>query len=176
MCDLLICFKAQNHILHVFFISQHWYNSLKLSSWNTRTCLCYTINSLAADDLATQGSGASKPSIDLVLTEYFGHSTRIVNSLAPGRFEWKFRQAIFKSILVIDGWTISCWIVLNWMSLDLTEDKSTLVQVMAWCRQATSHYLSQCWPRSVLPYDVPRSQWVKCLFWHKTMSSCHSCW
>ena len=33
------------------------------------------------------------------------------------------------------------------MSLNLTDDKSTLVQVMAWCRQATSHYLSQCWPR-----------------------------
>ena len=32
------------------------------------------------------------------------------------------------------------------MSLYLTDDKSTLVQVMAWCRQATSHYLSQCWP------------------------------
>ena len=26
---------------------------------------------------------------------------------------------------------------------------STLVQVMAWCRQATSHYLSQCWPKSL---------------------------
>ena len=33
------------------------------------------------------------------------------------------------------------------MPLDLTDDKSTLVQVMAWCRQATSHYLSQFWPR-----------------------------
>ena len=30
--------------------------------------------------------------------------------------------------------------------LNLTDDKSALVQVMAWCRQATSHYLSQCWP------------------------------
>ena len=28
----------------------------------------------------------------------------------------------------------------------LTDDKSTLVHVMAWCRQATSHYLSQYWP------------------------------
>ena len=27
----------------------------------------------------------------------------------------------------------------------LTNEKPTLVQVMAWCRQATSHYLSQCW-------------------------------
>ena len=29
------------------------------------------------------------------------------------------------------------------------------------CRQATSHYLSQCWPRSMSPYDVTRVQWVK---------------
>ena len=47
------------------------------------------------------------------------------------------------------------------MSLDLTDDKSTLVQVMAWCRQATCHYLSQCWPRSLSPYGVTRPQWVK---------------
>ena len=38
------------------------------------------------------------------------------------------------------------WIGLRWMLLNLTNDKSTLIQVMAWCRQATSHYLSQCWP------------------------------
>ena len=35
------------------------------------------------------------------------------------------------------------------MSLDFAADKSTLVQVMAWCRQATSHYLSQCWLASL---------------------------
>ena len=33
-----------------------------------------------------------------------------------------------------------------WMSLNLSNDKSTLIQVMAWCHRATSHYLSQCWP------------------------------
>ena len=47
------------------------------------------------------------------------------------------------------------------MSRDLTDDKSTMVQVMAWCRQATSHYLSRCWPRSLSPYGVTRPQWVK---------------
>ena len=47
------------------------------------------------------------------------------------------------------------------MSVDLTDDQSTLVQVMAWCRQATSHYLSQCWPRSQSPYGFTRPQWVK---------------
>ena len=49
---------------------------------------------------------------------------------------------------------------LSRMSLNLTDDKSTLVQVMAWCRQATSHYLNQCWPRSMSPYVVTRPQWV----------------
>ena len=31
---------------------------------------------------------------------------------------------------------------------------------MAWCHQATGHYLSQYWPRSLSPYDVTRPQWV----------------
>ena len=61
---------------------------------------------------------------------------------------------------MIDGWGISCEIVIRWMSLDLTDDKSTLVQVMAWCRQATSHYLNQCWPRSISPYGVTGPRWV----------------
>ena len=39
------------------------------------------------------------------------------------------------------------------MSQDLT-DKSTLVQVMAWCCQATSHYLSQCWFSSLSPCSL----------------------
>ena len=38
---------------------------------------------------------------------------------------------IFKLILVIDGWGISCEIALIWMSLDFTDDQSTLVEVMA---------------------------------------------
>ena len=32
------------------------------------------------------------------------------------------------------------------MPLDLTDDRSTLVQVMAWCHQATSHYLTNVDP------------------------------
>ena len=49
------------------------------------------------------------------------------------------------------------------MPLDFTDDTSTLVQVMAWCRQATRHYMSQCWPRFMSPYGVTRPQWVKVL-------------
>ena len=83
-----------------------------------------------------------------------------LNSLAPGRFQRNLRKVIFQLILVIDGWSISCKIVFKWTPMDLTDGKSTLVQVMAWCRQATSHYLSQCWPRSLMPYGFNSPQWV----------------
>ena len=83
-----------------------------------------------------------------------------LNSLAPGRFEENFREVIFKVISVTDGWGISCKIALRWMPLNLTDDKSTLVQVMAWCCQATSHYLNQCWSWSLTPYGITRLQWV----------------
>ena len=35
---------------------------------------------------------------------------------------------------------------------------------MAWCRQATSHYQSQCWPRSMSPYGFIRPQWVNIIY------------
>ena len=65
-------------------------------------------------------------------------------------------------------------IALRWILLYLTDDKSTLVQVMAWCLAAPSHYLSQCWPRwarSMSPNGVTGPQWVKrtlvqCTTWH----------
>ena len=65
--------------------------------------------------------------------------------------------------MVFDGWSIPGKIAIRWMSLDLTDNKSTLVQIMAWCRQATSHYLSQCWPRSMSSHGVNRPQWVECI-------------
>ena len=39
-------------------------------------------------------------------------------------------------------------------------NKPSWSQVMAWCCQATSHYLSQCWPTSKLLYGLTRPQWV----------------
>ena len=66
------------------------------------------------------------------------------NSLAPGRFELNFSKVIFELILQIGAWVISCEIAIRWMSMELTDDMSILVQGMAWCRQATSHYLNQC--------------------------------
>ena len=63
-------------------------------------------------------------------------------------------------MLILVSWDISCEISLRWISLDLTDEKSALVQVMAWSHQATIHCLSSCWPRSVSPYLVTWPQWV----------------
>ena len=83
------------------------------------------------------------------------------NSLAPGGFGCNFKTSLFKLALLIGTFRASFDKVLRWMMQDLTDDESTLVQVMAWCHQATSHYLSQCWTRSMSPYGIIRPQWVK---------------
>ena len=80
--------------------------------------------------------------------------------LAPGRPGCHFKTEIFNLVLLIGIFTSSMDNALRWMPWDVTEGKSTLIQVMAWCRQATSHYLSQCWPGSMWPYNVTRPQWV----------------
>ena len=77
-------------------------------------------------------------------------------------------------LIYIDPWVFAIWShgisnyvqsagcsssndnALRWMPQDFTDDKSTLVQVMAWCRQAISHYMSQCWLRSMSPHGVIR--------------------
>ena len=84
----------------------------------------------------------------------------ILNLLAPGRFGCDLKNLIFNLVLLIGILRSLYDNALRSMLQNIT-GKSTLVQVMAWCRQATSHYLSQCWPRSMLPYGVIRPQWVK---------------
>ena len=84
-----------------------------------------------------------------------------VDSLAPGKCGCNVKSVIFILLSRIDFLSISCGITLRWMSEALTNDLSALVQVMDWCLMAPSHYLSQCWPSSVLPYCVTRSWWAR---------------
>ena len=65
-----------------------------------------------------------------------------------------FRCVILQHISMIDIWSISREIDLKWISMDFTDDKPILVQVMAWCCQATSHYLNWCWQSSISPYGI----------------------
>ena len=49
---------------------------------------------------------------------------------------------------------------------NLTNEKSTMVQVMACCLTASSHYLNQCWSSRVMSlYGVTRPQWVNTRGW-----------
>ena len=72
----------------------------------------------------------------VLFTDAYLHSSSLVNSLVPGRSKWKFWYVILEIIIAIRGEVISCVITLRWISLDVTNDKSTLVQVMASCYQA----------------------------------------
>ena len=93
-----------------------------------------------------------------------------INSLFPGRFEWNCIYAIFE---LIHWLTDEVSLV---MPLDFTDGKSKLVQEMAWCRQAPSHYLSQCWHRSLLPYGVnmPNTGASIGIAWQVTIGNAHN--
>ena len=90
-----------------------------------------------------------------------------VNLLAPGRCSSIFKYVLFKHFIWTNMWNSICEIVLIWIPMGLIDNKSALDQVMAWCHQATSHYLEQCWPSSATPYGVTRPQWVNSLRRHK---------
>ena len=98
--------------------------------------------------------------------------TMELSSLAPGRdLDAILKMEFVNLVLLIGIFRSSHDIALRWMPQDFTDDKSTLVQVMAWCRQAPSHHLSQCWLSSLSPYGVTRPQWVKWLFLNSLSSS-----
>ena len=75
---------------------------------------------------------------------------------------------------MIAGRGIFCEIALRWMQLHLSDDKSTLVQVMAWCRQATSQYLNQCWPRSLPPFSATSHNELRYAFYRWTRQRIHN--
>ena len=72
---------------------------------------------------------------------------QLVNWLVSGRCGRNLNSVTSQHML----WNKSmgtCEIALRWMPENTFHDKSSLVQIMVWCHQATSHYLSHCWPRS----------------------------
>ena len=79
---------------------------------------------------------------------------------------WMFMPHILsfrRHVIIIEFMSSSCETALRRMPQNSFE-WSTLVQVMAWCRQATSHYLRQRWARARSPYAVTRTQWVESPF------------
>ena len=70
------------------------------------------------------------------------------------------KSVISDSMLQIMIMNISCENALRWLLQDTFDDKSTMVQVMIWCCQPTSHCLSQRWPRSKALHGATR---LKCI-------------
>ena len=87
-------------------------------------------------------------------------SAHINQLIGHRRWGCNHKLIIFKFISRIDIWSVSCETALRWMLHAPIDDKSTLVKVMAYCRQATSHCLTQCWPSCMTPYGVIWPQWV----------------
>ena len=72
--------------------------------------------------------------------------------MASGKCDTNFKGVTFKPIIQNSSLATRCEIALRWMPLNRIGDESIftiLVEVMAWCRQATRHYMSQCWLRSM---------------------------
>ena len=84
-----------------------------------------------------------------------------LQNMAPGRCGSKFDNITF--ILLIQNsslgvqWEIALW----WMPQKLAKEKSTLLQVMACCLTAPSHYLNHCEPRSLWPYCITSPQYPR---------------
>ena len=81
------------------------------------------------------------------------------NSLAPGRCDNDFHSVIFK--LILDIHILSTYCDFRWMPQSTLDDNSTLVKVMAWCCQVTSHFLNQWWPKYMLLCGITRPHWIK---------------
>ena len=80
--------------------------------------------------------------------------------IAPTRYSHDFKYAIFQKYLVTIIQNVLCGIAHRLMPWDFIDGKSTLDQITAWCHQVMSHYLSQYWQCSVIPYSITRGQWL----------------
>ena len=102
--------------------------------------LKFHLNFPGANELTPLGNGAIWPSLS--------PCTVINPILLTYLYPWEMWQWFKSMILKVRGSSprIGCEVAPRWTSQSLANEKSKLVQVMAWCRQATSHYVSQCLP------------------------------
>ena len=73
-----------------------------------------------------------------------GHAR--LKTFSPRQNGCHFADNIFKCIFFNENY---CIISLKCFPKCPIDNMSALVQVMAWCHQAPSHYLNQCWPISM---------------------------
>ena len=132
--------------IYVYFLSSLWHRddagSGNPATWQ-RTCLSEIFNTMAADGLMTLGTRLSAVMVWTKFSQNIPISAPeelTINSLAPGKCGCNLKLVFFQVISRTDILGISLASAPRWMPWDLTDDNSTLVQVMAWCRQAIWHH------------------------------------
>ena len=84
--------------------------------------------------------------------------SNLINLLAPGRCSNDLKNIMLKLNTQSSSSVTCCGIALMWMPKNINNGKAKFLQIMAWYCQATSHYLSQCWLRSMTPYGITMPQ------------------
>ena len=127
-----------------------------VNEWNNERKKKYYIYIFTAWLLVDMLNGVRGTDYDHVRYQAILISWVILNSLAPGKCGSNFKCQVLEQILWIKFMNTSYEIALRQMLQNLTNERSTLAQVMAWCHEATSHCMSQCWPRSMSPYSITK--------------------
>ena len=89
-----------------------------------------------------------------------GTCSSCFNISASGRCKSYFQCVASDHVLWVKFMRNFCEIYLRWMPKITWDDKPTLAQFMAWCREATKLYLTECWSKSLSPYGAMGPQWV----------------
>ena len=145
------------------FLIKWWpfdgYNCI-LTTWIwtklTKLCRCHFHNRFPDAQIWYQRSKIPLPAQVMTLcydTEWCP-LLATMHSLVPGGcINMIIQQMIFASI--------SCAFSVKSYWNGYQNYKSTLVHVMVWFRQATSHYMKQSWPIFLPPYNITGGQWVR---------------
>ena len=116
------------------------------------------VTAWTAVTLATVAAVAWEVSGSVRLTQL---KKEFLKSLAPGRRGRNFKSMILQNSR-LGG--VHCGIAREWMPQNLTNEKSTLAQVMACCLMSQSYYLGQSLPRSMSLYGITTPHWNDYLF------------
>ena len=76
--------------------------------------------------------------------------------LEPEKYGSTIIIIIFKFMVQNDSSVFLCEISPRFKPQNFINQKSAMVQAMAWCCQAKSHHLSQCWSRFILSCGITR--------------------
>ena len=106
---------------------------------------------MSADDLAPRKARIYADNYPMCILLYGYTRTRF--PLCIHKYQWFCRRHIFK-VSLIERCPILIQISLNFLPEVLNGNYSFSVHVMAWCRQATSHWPNQCCPTFISPYIV----------------------